>query len=298
MTTLPNYSDVVAAFRVAVESLNGPIPGELHADGQLHRFRTEQDKRGHQSGWYVLFLDGVPSGSYGNWKTGVQESWCSVDRSMLSAEERAAMAERVRQQQAQAQKEREERQALVAMKVKTWWHWANPADPDHAYLQAKRVEPYGLRQDKHDGALLIPLVDGESLVNLQRIYPDGKKRFVGGGRITGCYSPLGGADGPLYVCEGWATGATIHALTGAAVACAMNCGNLRPVAESLRKRHVDRLLVIAGDNDRFTDGNPGKSAAIEAAKAVGGEWMVPDFPDGLPGTDYNDRYLLELEGRL
>jgi len=25
---------------------------------------------------------------------------------------------------------------------------------------------------------------------------------------------------------------------------------------------------------------------------------VPDFPDGLTGTDYNDRYLLELEGKL
>jgi len=179
------------------------------------------------------------------------------------------MAERVRQQQAQARKQRKEKQALVAMKVKTWWHWANPADPHHTYLQTKKVESYGLRQDKHDGALLVPLVDGESLVNLQRIYPDGKKRFVAGGRITGCYSALGGADGPLYVCEGWATGATIHALTGAAVACAMNCGNLRPVAESLRKRHGDRMLIIAGDNDRFTDGNPGKSAAIEAAKAVG-----------------------------
>ena len=301
-----NHAEVIASFRNALEAVNGPLPGEVVADGEIHRYRTDKDKRGSLNGWYVLYLDGIPSGAFGNWKTGHQETWCAVDREQMTHEERATMvrhAENVRQQQEQARKDRACRQDAVAMKVKTWWHWARPADPSHGYLQTKHVAPYGLRQDNDDGALLVPLTtDGESWVNLQRIWPNGSKRFVAGGRVRGCYSPIAGeqgdANGPLYVCEGWATGATIRALTGHPVACAMNCGNLRPVAELLRQRYPDRPLIIAGDNDHHTEGNPGKTAAQETAQAVGAEWMVPDFPGGLPGTDYNDRYLLELEGRL
>lgn len=296
MCSIPTTTSVMATFREAVEAMNGPVQGELKADGKLHRFRTEQDKHGQLSGWYVLYLDGVPAGSFGNWKTGQQQNWAALERSQLSPAKRQAMAEQARQHQQEARKKRRATQRAVALKVQTWWSWARAPSPRHAYLQTKQVKPYGLRA--HGEALLVPLVDGTRLVNLQRIYPDGKKRFVAGGRIQGCYCPLGSGHGPLYICEGWATGATIHHLTGHAVACAMNCGNLLPVAESLRERHPDRLVIVAGDNDRFTDGNPGKATAKKVADAVGAEWMVPDFPEGLPGTDYNDRYLLELEGRL
>ena len=158
------------------------------------------------------------------------------------------------------------------------------------------MPPMQLRQ--HGDALLVPLTDGHRMVNLQRIFPDGSKRFYPGGRVSGCWSPIEGEKGPIYICEGWATGATINKLTGHLVVCAMNAGNLTHVAKAMRERYPDWYLVIAGDNDRFTDGNPGKAAAIDAARAVGGEWKIPDFPEGEKGTDYNDRYLLELEGKL
>lgn len=286
----------VAAFREALETAIGPLPGPVEPDGQLHRFRTERDKHGQLSGWYVLYVDGVPAGAFGDWKTGEQDTWCSVDRSQLSEAQRAEINQRFRQHQEQARQQREAQQQATAEKVSKWWSWAKAADPAHPYLQSKLVKPYGLRQ--HGYALLVPLTDGQSLVNLQRIYPDGRKRFVAGGRVKGCYGAIGGGDGHLYVCEGWATGATIHHLTGQPVVCAMNAGNLKAVAEAIRQQQPGRYLVIAGDNDRHTEGNPGKTAAINAARAVGAEWMIPDFPDHLPGTDYNDRFRLELEGKL
>jgi putative DNA primase/helicase len=238
----------------------------------------------------------VPAGVFGDWKKGFSRTWCAVDRNSLPPAERLAMERHIQEQKAKAEERREKCRQEAAEKAKKLWSWAKPADPTHPYLQAKKVDPAGLRQ--HGTTLLVPLTDGLSLVNLQRIFPDGSKRFLSGGRVSGCWSPLDGSDGFLYVCEGWATGATIRAVTGFQVACAMNCGNLQQVARTLRKRNPERHIIIAGDNDRFTEGNPGKASAIEAARAVGGEWKIPDFPEGEKGTDYNDRYLLELEGRL
>ncbi len=152
------------------------------------------------------------------------------------------------------------------------------------------MRPFHLHQ--HGNLLLVPLIYEGVLVNLQRIGPDGKKRFLSGGRITGCYSPLGGISPgkPLYVCEGWATGATIHESTGAAVACAMTCGNLLAVGLHLQRRYPDAVLIVAGDDDRQTEGNPGKTAAIKAAAALGCGLVLPPWPDDAPLTlsDFND----------
>lgn len=294
----PNsQADALAQFQHALQSIVGAIEGDIIADGEIHRFRTETDNRGQRSGWYVLHLGDVPAGAFGNWKTGAKETWCAVSRARLTPAEREAMTRRICQQQALIRQQREMHHRATAMTAQTRWDWSQAASPEHAYLQAKQVKPYNLQQ--LNNVLLVPMTDGQTLVNLQRIFPDGEKRFLAGGRVKGCYSPIQGNDStPLYICEGWATGATIHALKGVSVACAMNAGNLLPVAQTLRARHPGRYLIIAGDNDRHTEGNPGKTAAINAAHAIGAEWMVPDFPDHLPGTDYNDRYRLELEGRL
>ena len=289
MNSHQTYSDAVAAFRTALEAALGAAPDHIEADGQIHRFKTERDKRGQRSGWYVLYLDRVPAGAFGDWKTGLTESWSKVDRNRLTASQQAEIQRHLREQRAESVRQRQELQGAAAEKVRKLWEWAKPADPMHPYLQAKQMPPMQLRQ--HGDALLVPLTDGHRMVNLQRIFPDGSKRFYPGGRGSGCWSPI-------YSCEGWATGATINKLTGHLVVCAMNAGNLTHVAKAMRERYPDWYLVIAGDNDRFTDGNPGKAAAIDAARAVGGEWKIPDFPEGEKGTDYNDRYLLELEGKL
>jgi putative DNA primase/helicase len=72
------------------------------------------------------------------------------------------------------------------------------------------------------------------------------------------------------------------------VAIAFDAGNLRPVAEALRCKYPDARLVIAADNDHGTSGNPGLSKAREAAVAVGGSVVAPEFELGETGTDFND----------
>tara|TARA_A100001391_G_scaffold195512_1_gene172915 strand:+ start:1367 stop:2257 length:891 start_codon:yes stop_codon:yes gene_type:complete len=296
MNQTPNYSNAITTFRAAAENALGTIPGAIEADGRIHRFRTERDKPGQHSGWYVMYLDNLPAGAFGDWKTGINHTWCATGLESLPQADRLAIQRHVQVQKAKAAEAREKRQAEAANKARKLWDWAKAADPHHPYLQAKQVQPHGLRQ--HGSTLLVPLVVDGTLVNLQRIYPNGEKRFLGGGRVSGAYSPIGLSDGPLYICEGWATGATIHTVTGSPVACAMNCGNLMAVCRAMRQRYPGRQIIVAGDNDRHTDGNPGKTAAEQAAKAIRAEWVIPTFPKDLPGTDFNDLARMEMEGKL
>ncbi|EJM77921.1 toprim domain-containing protein [Pseudomonas sp. GM60] len=199
--------------------------------------------------------------------------------------ERTASALRIQQLQ-------EKKKLAAANQASQLWKMAKPADPLHTYLLAKGVQPYLLRQ-LGQGRLLVPLCDDGRLVNLQIIMPDGGKRFLTGGRVQGCYSPLGKfSEGcRLYVCEGWATGATLHKNTGSPVVCAMNAGNLKSVAVAMRERYGATLdLVIAGDDDRKTIGNPGKRAANQAARATNARVVFPEWPGDAPSdlSDFND----------
>lgn len=179
------------------------------------------------------------------------------------------------------------------------WHASPSADPAHAYLMRKCLAPHGLRQ--HAGELLVPLHNAAGvLVNLQRIAADGAKRFLFGGQVVGAYHLMGRVEPGrcLYVCEGWATGATLleHYDNADAVACAMNAGNLRPVAMALRAKYGGLLdLVLAADDDRQSTSNPGRTAANAAALAAGALVVLPEWPPGAPLSlsDFNDLHTWE-----
>lgn len=280
--------DGVIAFRDAMQSTFGLLDWLPIADGSIQRFHVPGDKAGTLNGWYVLYLDGIASGAFGSWKTGSAHTWCS--REPVDAREAEQVRQRIEQARRQRQAEQHQRQQSAAEYAQRLWRDARRADPEHPYLIRKGLRTHGLRQ--RGDALLVPLVRNGVLANLQRIYLDGSKRFLSGGIVTGCYSPLGviTPGAPLYVCEGWATGATIHADTGAAVACAMNAGNLKPAALALREKHPHASIIIAGDDDRQTEGNPGRMAANAAAVAVGGLVVFPLWPQDAPAdlTDFND----------
>lgn len=178
------------------------------------------------------------------------------------------------------------------------WDEAGPA-AGAGYLARKGVQGYGVRMDAA-GCLLVPMRDDAGrLWNLQRIMPTRPsasgpdKLFLKGGRKTGLWHWCGvPADAvPLLVCEGYATGASLHEATGYPVAVAFDAGNLGHVATALRKLYPAARLVVCGDDDtgtqQRTGKNPGRDKANAAARAVGG---VAVFPAGLPvgGSDFND----------
>ena len=143
--------------------------------------------------------------------------------------------------------------------------------------------------------MTLPVVDFTStLTSLQFIDADGGKRLLSGGRKRGCFIPVAGdKENPsrVIICEGWATGCTLAEDEPAAlVLAAIDAGNLEPVATSTRRRWPAAELVIAGDDDRLTTGNPGATKAKAAAIASAALWALRQWPENAPDhlTDFND----------
>jgi len=281
-------TDAVILFRDALQSMFGPLDWLPEPDGAIHRFHVPGDRAGSRNGWYVLHLDGIAFGLFGSWKAGGSQTWSN--RKPADPLEAQLIAQRIEQARRQREAEQHQRQQAAAVEAQRQWGASAPADADHPYLSRKGIKPHNARQ--LGDVLLIPLYRGRQLVNLQRIYPDGTKRFMPGALVKGAYSPLGRLEPgqQLYICEGWATGATIHEHNGAAVACAMNAGNLYPAGDYLRRAYPDSPLIIAGDDDRQTEGNPGRTKANHAAGLLGCGVVFPAWTDAEPLSlsDFND----------
>lgn len=259
-------------FQEEIQRAFGHAP-DATPPGRLVRFATS-DRRGDLSGWARLFDDGE-GGAFGCWRQGISEVWQA--RQPLTDQERREFAERVRLNRERAERELAELRAECRQKSVDLWAKATPADADHPYLVSKQIKPHNIRQMGE--TLLIPVRGSDgALRGLQFIGPDGSKKFKTGTEMTGSFCSIGKPKGKtLLVCEGWATGATLHEATGEAVAVAFNAGNLLAVCEALRERFTDWRLIVCADDDHATTGNPGMAKATEAAQAVGGLLAVPDF---------------------
>lgn len=262
-------------FKQAITAAGLSPPDHIEA-GILYRFPGAGKGPGNRAGWCKLFDDGR-GGVYGDWSTGLSETWQTARDKPLTEEERAEFKRQAAAARRQAQAEREASQHQAAELAQALWLQGGPADPQHPYLRDKRIDAAYLRQSGK--ALLVPMqsIDG-TVINLQRIYPDGSKRFLPGAPVRGAFwlrAESLPAAGVLYLAEGVATAATIGAALGVPVAAAMNCGNLAPVAQAIRQSRPGLELVIAADDDHRLPVNVGRQAAIEAAKAGIGKIVYP-----------------------
>lgn len=298
-------ASVELAFQRAISDAGLDPPKELIADGKTHRFRAGA-RDSDQSGFYVLHMDDSPAGRFGCWRRLPEgQGWSYRNLDTLSQEEREALrAKWEAQKQAQAQ-ERAEIQAQKAQRNQRRWERASRVEgDDHPYLRAKGVLSHGLRQDR--GGLLVPFFDGHGTLSaIQAINPDAatKKRIIG--RYFGCGYPMGPSPeefGVEWLCEGYATAATVLEVLGEPVCVAGNNTNLRELALERLRTHPHVALKIGADNDlhtaplpRWPRGNPGIYAALEAVGAVraaGGRASIhwPDLPENAAkeDSDWND----------
>lgn len=151
---------------------------------------------------------------------------------------------------------------------------------------------------------------------LQTISPEGRKRFEPGTRKKGAAFVIGEhllkkiafdhwrekkntqpllqdlqPKPKILLAEGYATSATLHEATGLPVVAAFDAGNLKPVAELLQEKFPGAGIVVCADNDHRLGVNIGLEKAQEAALAVNGRMIFPEFSQeeknrGL--TDFND----------
>ncbi len=264
---------------------------EICADGRIHRFDDPTGKAGNSACWYSLTIEFIPIGFYGNWRTGQKFRWTPSGSRALSAQEADVLKARLNDQRRLAEEERRTASYYAVQQARKHWKKGVNATVDHPYLQTKQVGAHNLKA--LGGSLLVPLQEPSGkVVNVQYIGADGRKRFVKAAPLKELYSLIGPVshDKPLYLCEGWATGATLFEMTGAPVACAMTCHNLAPAGRILKQRYPGINLIIAGDDDRQTEGNPGRTAAIAAGIALSAPVTFPQWPEGAPITlsDFND----------
>lgn len=268
-------------FRRALVDAGLVAPSQLLADGRIHRCAIVGKKRSNRSGAYRITEDGR-FGGFENWSTGLGwQKWRAAQTPQLTPEQRSRFLEA---QRATRDKEREDR---AEAKRKAAKMWSTAVEGQHPYLDAKGVCSNGSRVLGE--FLLVPMRDWDGDVHsVQTITASGEKRFLRGGRLGECFHWIrcGNATGPvIYVCEGFATGATIHAATGGKpVAVAFCASNLLPVCKLLREKLPRVVIVLCADNDK-TAGNPGVTAANAAALEIKGRLV---FPTGISGTDFND----------
>lgn len=167
----------------------------------------------------------------------------------------------------------------------------------HPYLTKKKVKSYGLRDVKgREGLeLILPMRNHEGkLTGLQRIFEDGSKKMAKGSNKKGSYHRIEGSD-VVAICEGYATGATVHEATGWTVIVAYDCENMVKVAKYFK---MERLVVMA-DDDWKTEGNPGQTKAKYIGERYSCPVLTPSFPTAMDkGSDWNDLGLDIAKGQL
>jgi putative DNA primase/helicase len=297
-----------AAFVVSL----GLLPsGAIVPDGRWHRCPTEDHPKKNNGAWKL-----APDGGIG-W---VQNH--AVHAEPLTwrptGHTPAVPIDQVALRRAQA-REREER-ARASEEARGFYRQCRPLAGGHDYLSAHGLDMCGcagLRVDRR-GWLVVPMCRGGELVSVQRIAPDGEKRFWTGAPINATSYTLDRAGATLTIlCEGLATALALYAAVPLSrVVVAFNAGNLPRVATQAGYRG---MVAVAADNDHRTvcpqhraDNlpapyqpwadrpdwcrcNPGKCYASETAEILGCGYAVPE---GIEGTDFCDLRTERVAQRL
>lgn len=316
------YSNSTEDFRDYMRSQGFDLPFGILGDGKIRRCHDRRDKKGERNVWY-FFNDGdEPWGMCGYWRTGERHHWSAKGAKRLTREEWRAFSAKIKTEQRRRLADERAKHEAAAVRANAIWNAARAADPFNPYLRKKHVETCGLKQCAwhndyvddtgfrhervvHD-ALVVPMYDDTgALRSVQAIFANDEnvlrrgKDFLRDGQVQGCRFNIGeitvvNGKSVVAICEGFATGASVHKATGLAVIVAFDAGNLKSVATSVREANPDAMIIMVADNDRWTMqpvNNPGIMKAKEAAAAVQGFVAIPDFKslEGRP-TDFNDLY--------
>lgn len=158
-----------------------------------------------------------------------------------------------------------------------WERFTLPPE-DHPYLVAKGIPALGLRWMESGNKLIVPVIDmAGTLHGWQSIGPAGEKRFKTNTVKSGHFHWIKGIAGnsKVIICEGLATGSSLHLATGAAVLVAFDCGNLFSVSMAARERWQEKQIILAADNDLRGEINIGVLKATDAARKIGAALAIP-----------------------
>ena len=279
---------------------------DFKIDGQIHRFRTREDKPGEMSGAYQIHDTGIiPAGFVQDWRKG-KFNW------KFNGEASPAVVEVKEERQKKNVQEEpktlshelfEKSQQITELDLLTFPYLKRKKLRRWCFLQNTRVTP------RRQLIIALPRLDlnGE-VIAYQTIDQDGGKRMLSGSKLGECAAiypenpcsyynagtgkPWGFDD--IYVCEGIATGAALFEIIKEVhkfgnfrfmIACAMSAHNLMTVCKTIKAQSYSHgaKVIIAADND-----DAGINAAKDVIKAghANGMKLPPK------GNDFSD-YLAE-----
>lgn len=308
----------VTEFAIALKDRGLILDGEPIMDGKLYRVSVEGDKGKQKSGSYTGHLDGRPAGFINNFKEGIVENWKAQSFNQDNVvslnptpEQQEAQKVLNAEKEVQRQKEQLAKHNEISVNVRTKFNEAREVGDSHPYLDEKGVKNYGLKLDERNN-LLMPLKDIDDKIWTAQAINKGFKGFEKGGKKEGNFFTIGehhSTSKELLICEGYATGASIHEATGKGVIVAVDAGNLENVGLILRERYPDKVIAFMADDDiaKATDGktNVGLFSAETASEMTRGIVIYPqltssEIKDGK--SDFNDihksRGLAELKAQL
>lgn len=282
----------MATFEDVLQQSGYPLPTAIIRDGSIHRFG-----RG-KSCWYVAHDQYAAAGDWREEFAPVK--WRATEDYHLSSEARKKLKEAVESQRHVWQGEQQEGQLDAAKEAARLFREAAETGQSE-YLKRKQIKGYGVRYGQDSVPyLMVPIRDvAGTLWSVQKIYEDGTKRFLTGGKKAGGFHVIGRitVSGVVYVAEGYATAATIHEATGRPVIVCFDAGNIRPVLSQLAAAYPTKDWIIAADNDAYGAVNVGVVKAREAAKEFGCKVIIPEFSDTIKKehqpTDFNDLFVLQ-----
>ncbi|QXI30499.1 VapE domain-containing protein [Pseudomonas vanderleydeniana] len=294
----------------------GLEPAQPLVFGKLTRCKSGTDKGTEKNGWYVVHEHRTEKGetlifgSFGDWRSGETQK-IKVKAGKMSAEDREVL--RARQEDAKRRAaEVAENRARSAARRATGMFNRMPEKGRSAYLDRKQIVGFRVRYAPRSGAVLVPMCNArDQVVGLQVIYPEkqestgrDKSYWPAGMSKDGAFHLIGpdpNPGEPILVCEGYATGASLHMATSLTVAIAFDAGNLVAVCKAMRERRPGRPIIICRDDDWKTKRpngepwNPGEEKATNAATVVGGQVVPPVFSGDREDkwTDFNDLHCAE-----
>lgn len=269
-------------FRNQLEAV-GFMPNTVEPDGKWHRCKTVDHPK-KRNGAYRLATCGT-IGWYQNHATEIEvTTW----RAGSETARPDPMISQARVREALEQRRRAALQATTD--ARGYWRACKPLRLGHPYITNKLLTMQGcagLRVDD-EGWLIVPVEIDGAIVSLQRIAPDGTKRFWSGASVKGGCYVIGAPRATMTaLVEGLATGlAVFQSLPSCQVIVAFDCGNMDQVAKRLQ---IAGLAVVAADNDHATEARIGKNPGLvhgrAAAELIG---CGIAWPTGIAGTDYAD----------
>lgn len=289
-------TDFVQKFydHMASNGMEPPSTNDIKPDNRRRNYRLPDDKK-KPHGYYKLQVDGdFAYGFYGDYREDSCISFHSFSEANITPQQRAAYKKLAEKRRQEHEAERLKGQEEAAKRAKDKYSFTSEASPLHPYIKKKGLDHNVFEQSGDH--LIIPMRDKDGkLWNVQTIDREGNKMFLSGGRKSGTfYEILGKTPSPIYICEGVATGWSVHAATGCHVYVAFDAGNLSHVTKAAVESNPNKEIIIAGDNDHETvvkgkAHNTGVLKAEAAAAPYKLQTIYPTFTEDDKGlSDFND----------